>query len=244
GAEQRREETGFKELMDLLAGYPLALQVVLPNLAAKSAAEVLEALRQGGAEIDKTTSGEDLAQAKTRSLMACIEYSHGHLDPEAQALLACFAPFTGVINTNMLEDYAKLLAEEPALAGLAFNRLGEVLERARTLGLLSPDAQTPQLLHPQPALSWFLTNRISTPDQIERKAAIEQAFRKLYDQIAHNLVQLKKSKHPEEQKQVRGFVESEYANIATALRLGLAQGTSIINSFSVLSEYIDYLHDH
>ena len=52
GARERRQESEFKDLMRLLAGYPLALQVVLPNLAGRTSAEVLEALWRGAAEID------------------------------------------------------------------------------------------------------------------------------------------------------------------------------------------------
>src|SRR5271163_2021752 len=51
-AQHRRTESAFKDLMDLLAGYPLALQVVLPHLAAKPAAEVIDELRHGIAEAD------------------------------------------------------------------------------------------------------------------------------------------------------------------------------------------------
>src|SRR5262249_53541356 len=140
GAQSRRKESAFKELMALLAGYPLALQVVLPHLAAKTAAKVLEELRRGLTEVD-ATAGSDPISARTRCLMACIDYSHGHLDPNDQALLTCFAPFTGVINTDLLESYRKVLAEEPALAGLPLERLGTVLERARGLGLLQRDAR-------------------------------------------------------------------------------------------------------
>ena len=50
--QARRQETAFKDLMILLAGYPLALQVVLPHLAAKTSAEVLNELRRGRANID------------------------------------------------------------------------------------------------------------------------------------------------------------------------------------------------
>jgi hypothetical protein len=117
GAQQRRTESAFRELMALLAGYPLALQVVLPHLAQKSAAEVLDELRRGLAAAD-TAPGDDPAAARTRSLMACIDYSHGRLDPNAQALLLCFAPFSGVINTDFLEQYREALSGEPALAGL------------------------------------------------------------------------------------------------------------------------------
>jgi hypothetical protein len=60
------------------------------SVAGKAAALLLDELRLGLAEVD-AAPGSDTVLARTRSLMACIEHSHDHLDPEAQALLACFA---------------------------------------------------------------------------------------------------------------------------------------------------------
>ena len=245
GAQHRRTESAFRDLMGLLAGYPLALQVVLPHLSAKAAAEVLEELRRGLAAADAVAPADDPIAARTTSLMACIDYSHGHLDPEAQALLACFAPFTGVINTDLLEEYRKALAAEPALAGLPLARLGEVLERARSLGLVQRDAALPSMLRPQPALSWFLTHRLAAADQAERRQAIERAFRGFYDGYAATLSSLQDSKDDPQQRRVAQLlVELEYANLGTALRLALGQQQSILSPYSVLSSHLDRLRDH
>jgi tetratricopeptide (TPR) repeat protein len=245
GAQHRRTESAFRDLMGLLAGYPLALQVVLPHLSAKSAAEVLEELRRGLATANVAAPADDPIAARTTSLMACIDYSHGHLDPEAQALLACFAPFTGVINTSFLEQYQKALAAEPALAALPLARLGEVLERARSLGLVQGDAALPMMVRPQPALSWFLTHRLAAADQAERRQAIERAFRGFYDGYAAALTSFQNSKDDPQQRQVaQVLVELEYANLGTALRLALDQQESILSPYSVLSTHLDRLHDH
>jgi hypothetical protein len=160
---------------------------------------VLEALRQGLAEID-AAGGVDVAEAKTRSLMACIEYSHGNLDPEAQALLLCFAPFTGVIRTDLLEPYAAELGKEPALAGLPLGRLGEVLEAARGLGLARRDEAVASFLRPQPALAWFLAGRLAAAGQEERKAAVERAFRRPLRRLRRGALPAAEAKKPEERR--------------------------------------------
>jgi tetratricopeptide (TPR) repeat protein len=245
GAQNRRTESAFRELMTLLAGYPLALQVVLPHLAAKNAAEVLDELRQGLTAADAAVPGSDPVVARTNSLMACIDYSHGHLDPEAQALLACFAPFTGVINPNLLDGYQKALAEEPALAGLPLAHLSEVLERARSLGLVQRDAMGGTLLCPQPALSWFLTHRLAAADQAERRRAIERAYRKLYEEYASALYRLQEAKDdPAAPQLAEALIELEYANLGTALRFALDHRASIFNLNRVLSGHVDRLQDH
>ncbi|WP_441233725.1 tetratricopeptide repeat protein [Bradyrhizobium sp. 930_D9_N1_4] len=243
GAQPRRAENAFKELMTLLAGYPLALQVVLPHLATKTSAEVLEELRSGLAKID-VAPGADPIVARTQSLMACIDYSHGHLDPGDQALLACFAPFTGVINTAFLDGYQHQLAEEPALAELPLKRLREVLERALSLGLLQRNPRASFLLHPQPALSWFLTGRLDAADQTERRHAIERAFRKHYNGFGNVLCDLQVSKTPEEYRLAPILVEQEYANLGIALRYALDQHASIVTPYTALSNHLDYLQDH
>lgn len=244
GAQDRRKESAFKDLMTLLAGYPLALQVVLPHLAAKTAATVLDELRRGLAEAD-AAPGSDPASARTRSLMACIEYSHGHLDPDAQVLLTCFAPFTGVINTLALGHYREKLAEEPALAGLLLDRLNEVLERASGLGLLQRHYPRVEIfLRPQPALSWFLTRRLGAADQTGRRQAIERAFRKVYDDRAKDLSRAQTSNDPEERRLTQRQVEMEYANFGTALRFALDQQASTVFLHAVLSQHLDQLQDH
>jgi hypothetical protein len=243
GAQSRRKESAFKDLMTLLAGYPLALQVVLPHLAAKAAATVLDELRRGLAEAD-AAPGCGPASDRTRSLMACIEYSHGHLDPDAQALLTCFAPFTGVIDTGQLDPYREALAEEPALAGLPLDRLGDTLECARGLGLLQRDARIEGFLRPQPALSWFLTGRLGAAGQAERRHAIERAFREHYDGYAGFLDRLQTSNKPEERQVAQVLVEHEYANLGTALRFALDQQASTLDPYRVLSHHLDQLQDH
>lgn len=243
GAQSRRTESEFKDLMNVLAGYPLALQVVLPNLAVKTSANVLEELRHGQLEVDEA-AGTDPIEARTQSLMACIDYSHGHLNPDDQALLSCFAPFIGVVNTDLLESYQQVLGVESALSSLPLQRLGDVLERARVLGLLQRDPNISAFLHPQPALSWFLTRRLSATDQVERRVAIERAFRKLYDGFASEVFQLQMSKMPEELWLGHVAVESEYANFCTALRFALEQHASILSAFRVVSNHLDRLQDH
>ena len=93
GASPYRDVEGLEPLLQLLAGFPLVLDVVLPNLARQPPAAVFAALQQGVAlEIG-------CSERKTESILRCIEYSHSNLSPDAQHLLACLAPFSGVLST-------------------------------------------------------------------------------------------------------------------------------------------------
>ena len=243
GARERRDETAFGDLLRLLDGYPLALEVVLPNLATQSAQEVHDALQQGLAEIDQPADG-DVFEAKTRSLIACIDYSHGHLDPAQQTLLLCFAPFTGVINTGFLAQYIEQLKAQPALAGLPLDDLAAALTEAEARGLLSADADNPAFRRPQPAFGYFLANRLTDPALAETRAAIEAAFVAHMTDYAGAIYQAQGSKQPEERKLGLFLAGVEYANLHRALILALAQGRSILECYRTLSAYIDAQQDH
>jgi tetratricopeptide (TPR) repeat protein len=237
GATARRTEPKFRKLMTLLAGYPLALEVVLANLKARSAADVLAALEEGAAGLDAGCAD------KTANILRCIEYSHGNLSAEAQILLACLAPFTGVIYQPHLAEYSEQLRAQPPLAHLPFGHWQAVLKEASDWGLLTADPDVPGFLRIQPVLPYFLRQHLAEPALASEHEAIETAFRQHYDGVAAELSQLLASKEAQERKLGQSFADREYANLATALRLALRQRVSILNPYDVLSGYLDAVHD-
>lgn len=136
-ATKWRAERSFLDLLNLLDGYPLPLEVILPNLKERRPAEVLDALQQGAQDVDFESA------SKTESILRCIDYSHGNLSAEAQRLLACLAPFSGAFNTMWLEQYTERLRAQAALRDLAFDCWPDVLKEATNWGLLQPDGQVP-----------------------------------------------------------------------------------------------------
>ncbi|MCI0485172.1 MAG: CHAT domain-containing protein [Blastocatellia bacterium] len=125
GATGYRGEEDFQRLLKLLNGYPLALEVVLANLVRQTPAQVLAALEAGDVALDRGDT-----EKKTESILRCIDYSHSNLSPDAQGLLICLAPFTGVVNLGWMEQYTIRLREQSALAHLPFERWEEVLKEA------------------------------------------------------------------------------------------------------------------
>ena len=242
-ARERREESAFADLLRLLDGYPLALEVVLPNLKAQSAKDVHDGLQQGLASIDQPADGDVMA-AKTKSLIACIEYSHGHLDPAQQTLLHCFAPFSGVIRRDVLSNYVEKLKAEPVLAALPLDDLDAALAEAEVRGLVSADVENPCFLRPQPAFGHFLTNRLSDPALAETRAAIEAAFVAHMTDFAEAIYGARESKQPDERKTSLFFASVEYGNLHRALMLALAQRGSIAACYEALSYHIDAQQDH
>jgi tetratricopeptide (TPR) repeat protein len=238
-ATQYRQEEDLRKLIKVLDGFPLALEVVLANLAHQTSTEVLAALQAGDVSIDPKSNSHD----KTLSILRCIDYSHSNLSPEAQQLLLCLVPFTSVIWQDMLDQYTDYLRQQPVLATPPFERWPEVLQEAENWGLLSPDPDIPRFLRLQPIFPYFLRNRLYAPEQTEMRSGVETAFRKHYDQLGDMLHQLLKSKEPQDRQVGQILTSLEYENLVTALNYALAAQVSVLNPYIALSNYLDITHD-
>lgn len=165
-------QADLQRLITLLDGHPLALEVVLANLAKQTPGAVLAALQAGDIALDATRNTQH--ESRTTSILACIAYSHSNLSPAAQQLLLCLAPFTGVINRQWLPQYTEQLKGQPALAQLPFERWEEVLKEAINWGLLTPDGQIADYLRVQPIFPYFLRTRLQA--QTEFRNTIQLGF--------------------------------------------------------------------
>ncbi len=252
GATQYRASADFTKLLKLLDGYPLALEVVLPNLARQTPAQVLAALQAGEVVLDDAAATD-----KTHSILRCIEYSHSNLDPAAQELLACLAPFSTVINTRLLPQYTEHLKAQPALANLPFDRWPEVLQAAADWGLLTQH-DVPGYLRLQPIFPYFLRSRLNEDEArgkrqdaggkkqeagSKKQEAIRTAFRLFYDDFGDAIAQVMKSKNPQERQTGQVLARLEYENLSTALDTALAAQTTIRNPYVALSRYLDTTQD-
>ncbi len=222
------------------------MEVVLANLKQQTPEEILEALQAGDVKLDIDESkqqGKDIFEQKTESILRCIDYSHSNLSPEAQQLLLCLAPFTSVIDTQILNNYSNHLKQQPALASLPFERWPEVIRETHNWGLLSPDPDIPRFLRLQPILPYFLRNRLYTPEQVEVRSAIEIAFREHYDELGGMLYQLLQSKDPKERQVGQLLIGLEYENLVTALNLALKAQVPIRNPYFALFHYLMLIQD-
>ena len=233
-ATKYRTDEDLRHLLKLLDGFPLALEVVLPNLARQTPKEVLSALQAGDVDLD-TGNPED----RTKSILRCIDYSHSNLSPEAQNLLLCLAPFTSVFWLDMLDNYTEHLQQQSILSSLPYERWQAVLQAAVNWGLLSPDADIPRFLRLQPTLSYFLHNRLNQAGQAESKSAIEKAFCEHYCEVGNSLNGLLTSKEPQEQQIGKLITQLEYENLVSAIHLALAAQESIAGLYGALMEYLD-----
>ncbi|MDM8515020.1 tetratricopeptide repeat protein [Desulfobacterales bacterium HSG16] len=236
--EQYRKSDEFKSLLKLLDGYPLPLEVVLANLSRQTPADVLKALQAGVVALDpKKDSGE-----KTESILKCIDYSHSNLSEDAQKLLLCIAPFTGVIDISHLPQYIEKLKAQEKLADLPFENFEEVLKEAGNWGLLTSH-EIPIFLHLQPIFPYFLRARLNDASSDFRQA-VERAFRQFYDGVGGALGQMLTSKEAQEKQTGQVLTRLEYENLMTGLKLALGERVSISEIYTAIDEYIDITQDH
>jgi tetratricopeptide (TPR) repeat protein len=226
------QQDDFKKLLKLLAGYPLALQVVLKNLTSKTPTEILTALTTGDSSIDLNSTD------KTQSILRCIEDSHSNLSTDAQQLLLCLAPFMVVVNVDLLPQYTDLLKQQPALAHLPFDKWESVLQEAKHWGLLAKFELPLPILNIHPLLSYFLKNSLNTQPML--KAAIEASFRLFYMVCGRAFFESLQENHSQEGQDLQFLLTHlEYENFYNALQASLEAKESIIFLFETLSNYLN-----
>jgi len=231
-ATEFRDDKDFQRLLKLLAGFPLALEVVLANLPSKTPTEILEALQAGGLDLD---NGD--AKDKTKSILACIDYSHSNLSKDAQDLLLCLAPFTGVFNTMFIDEYTEALQAQSSLVNLPFDKWENILSETENMGLISRHNDYPDMFQLQPTLSYFLLLRLNNDANAEYKKAIELAFHDHYVKIAPDINFLINSNNPTEVEDGSVLIESEFENLTKALHQSVTLLTNILSIYALFSSY-------
>jgi tetratricopeptide (TPR) repeat protein len=232
GATKYREDVDFQKLLKLLDGYPLALEVVLTNLAYQTPADVLTALQAGDLGLDKPD-----AQDKTESIVQCIAYSHSNLDANAQQLLLCLMPSTGVLSTRWLAQYIQQLQAQPALVTLPLTQLPVVVQQAIDWGLLAPHPEMNGYLRIQPTLPYFLKTRLQQSDPA-LSTAIETAFRQHYKNMGVVLSQAIEDRAADQRRAGLALTQVEYENLSIALRMTLAAHAPISSLYRPLDGYL------
>jgi len=232
-----RDDAEFARLMKLLAGYPLAMEVVLANLRQQSPKEILEKLQAADVNLDSKRESGD----KTESILKCVEYSHSNLSTEAQKLLLCLVPFSGFMFRGSMPHYIKELQKLDPFKDYSFDNFDVAIQEAINWGLLSPDSKLPSLLTIQPVFPYFLKTKLGTLDKATSEA-LQDGFKNYYQLLAGYYEQLIGSKNVQEQQLGLLLCQKEYDNFYSALQICLDKQKSI-DIFFCLSKYFDLIKD-
>jgi tetratricopeptide (TPR) repeat protein len=231
-----RQDADFEKLMKLLAGYPLAMEVVLTNLQRQSPQEILQGLQ--GADVNLDVVSED----KTKSILKCVEYSHSNLSPDAQKLLLCLAHFSGFIYRETIPVYIEELEKLEALNDYSFDKLYDAIQEAINWGLLSLIDNNQNLLKIQPIFPYFLKTKLASIDETTC-VALQEGFKNYYMGLAKNYEDLMASKDAQERQRGISFCGWEYENLYHALQICL-QKKERISIYFCLFQYFNLISDH
>jgi tetratricopeptide (TPR) repeat protein len=232
-----KEDADFGRLMGLLAGYPLAMEVVLANLRRQSPGEVLAALRLADVGLD------GVGQDKTTSILKCVEYSHSNLSESAQQLLLCLAPFSGFIWRDGISLYAEELKKLEPFKDYDFAEFDDAIQEAINWGLLSPiNDGNEKLLSIQPIFPYFLQMRLNQLTA-EIQTALQDGFKNHYRGLAISYDQLIESKDPQKKQWGILFCRLEYENIYAALQTCLEKYGIFYDIYRCLYFYFRAISD-
>ncbi len=230
-----RQDADFEKLMKLLAGYPLAMEVVLTNLQRQSPQEILQGLQ--GADVNLDVVSED----KTKSILKCVEYSHSNLSPDAQKLLLCLAHFSGFICRGTIPVYIKELEKLEPLNDYCFDKFNDAIQEAINWGLLSLIENNHNLLRIQPIFPYFLKTKLASINETTSQA-LQKGFNKYYIGLAGNYQHLMDSQDAQKRQVGILLCNWEYENLYSALQICLHNQESI-SIYFCLYKYLELKSD-
>ncbi|KAF5433866.1 CHAT domain-containing protein [Candidatus Methanophagaceae archaeon] len=152
----RQKLKPYNELLDYLQGNPLAIQVILPELAHIEPDELLVALQTGAAKLPK----DDKEQEREHSLTASLEYRLDRLDELMRSHLGVLGLFQGFVNANMLAFICTDDSAPELLRELDSEAWIQMLDLSVEIGLLHKIG--PGLYNIHPALPWFFYQILQT----------------------------------------------------------------------------------
>ncbi len=233
GKRGLEESAEMRRLMDLLSGYPLAMEIILPNLAVHPAKAMLEMLTGAGVDLGKT--GGEISEA----IFRCIEISFRLLSPGAREALPAFAPFTAFLNAEFLDDYYKYLSETGQFPGLTLEGLTDALAQAEKQGLLKEVA--PTLYEVQPVLPFFLGRGVASEWPEARRAALHRAFSTYMSRLGEQYTMLMESKEAEQRKLGFYLFTRDRENLYTALHCVLDDRGDF---YPLCDTFVHFYHHH
>jgi tetratricopeptide (TPR) repeat protein len=237
---QVQEDEDFKRLMKVLAGYPLAMEVVLANLKRQTPKQILTALQ--AADIDLDQGSDKDGNDRTSSILKCVEYSHSNLSESAQKLLLCLAPFSGFIFRDAIPNYASELQKLEPFQDYDFADFDKAIQEAMNWGLLSPMMPDDErLLTIQPVFPYFLQVRLNEVESTTREA-LRESFKNHYRGLADYYQGLLYSKDAQEKQLGLFFCRLEYENLYSALQISIEKQESI-SIYFCLNNYFNVISD-
>jgi tetratricopeptide (TPR) repeat protein len=222
----------FGRLLEILAGYPLAMEIILPNLAHRTAKELREILTGVGLDMQGGQISEEIFK--------CVNISFSLLTDRARSGLLAFAPFTSFLNTVELEEYLEALHGEGLFKETTLADLEEALAQAEKQGLVKEEV--PKCYALQPVLPFFLWQQVMAKGEEAgriKTAALEIAFCGYMSLLAESYDDLMQSKESGERQVGQYLFLQDRENLQKALNRVLASQGDFYTLNNVFATYYD-----
>ena len=236
-ASPSRADGDFRELLDALAGHPLAMQIAVPLVKEVPASLVVAELRR---LLDAEPDGGE--PGRSPALTAAMEYSFSRMSRRNRTHL----PFLALFQRRVMLDVLSHITEERAYAqvmgsdlasgasrslltpdgggmqatGRSYASCRTLLRQAQAAGFLEP--VSPSVYQINPALPWFLGRKLGAQTPTAGIAQLEREFVRVYADTADY------------------FMESLYENQDTGVTAVLAEEGNLNQALGLALEYREW----
>jgi tetratricopeptide (TPR) repeat protein len=203
------------ELLDLIEGHPLAMQIALPLLKDVPASVLLAEVSQGIEALPPAAQEE----GRDPYLTAIMEYSWGKMSHRSRTHL----PFLALFQRRVMQDILNHITQERIYRTVMGEELGwgacrTLLRSALAAGFLEPVSPSVYQIHP--AVPWFLGRKLAQQVPASGIRQLEQEFVRVYADTADYFME----SLYENQDSGATAVLAEEGNLVQALGLALEAG--------------------
>ncbi len=215
GVDAARLGPEFIDLLGLLEGHPLAMEVAIPLLNDVPASVLLAELRRE-IENHQADPGEE---GRPTYLTALLDHAFGRMPRRSRTHL----PFLSLFRNRVMMDILTHITQENAYRNVMGEQMGwgacrTLLRSARTSGFLEPI--TPSVYQIHPAMSWFYGRALYRQLPPARVAQLEGEFVRVYADTADYFMETLY----ENQDSGTTAILAEEGNLTQALALSLEYG--------------------
>ena len=215
GVDAARLGPEFIELLDLLEGHPLAMEVAIPLIKEVPASVLLTELRR---EIESYQPGPG-EEGRPAYLTAVLDHAFGRMPRRSRTHL----PFLSLFRNRVMMDILTHITQENAYRSVMGEQLGwgacrTLLRSAQGGGFLEPI--TPSVYQIHPAMGWFYGRALYRQLAPARVAELEAEFVRVYADTADYFMETLY----ENQESGTNAILAEEGNLTQALGLSLESG--------------------
>ena len=177
--EASRGSPEILELLELIDGHPLAMQIALPLLKDVPASVMLVELRKTLEELPASAQ----EAGRDAFLTATMEYAWGKMSHRSRTHL----PFLSLFQRRVMMDILNHITSEPAYRNGMGEELGwgacrTLLRSAQAAGFL--ELVSPSVYQIHPAFPWFYGRKLGQQVAASRVGQLEQEFVRVYADTA------------------------------------------------------------